>query len=186
MAVIAFNYLKKNCSVSIHREKKDELNPDLIVDNLRCEVKTIQEVDWGSDIDPDTGLGKKRTRGPDLCYDIGKFIEKKDSGYKGILQSDVLFADLTLKSFGSISKDIIGFGLGDKLQYGLPELKKYRIIFFSRFYLDCVGYYIDFEPRLWNLIDIASGIEYRNATLSFSIPADGKLHKIEIPEPPED
>jgi len=66
MAVIAFNYLKKKYSVSIPREKKNELNPDLIIDNLRCEVKTIQEADWEGDIDPDTGFGKLKTRGPDL------------------------------------------------------------------------------------------------------------------------
>jgi len=98
----------------------------------------------------------------------------------------VVLADLTLKSFGDISKDIRGFGLGDKLIYGLPEPKKNRIIFFSRHYLDCVGYYIDFEPRLWNLIDIASGFKYQKASFSFSIPADGKFHEINIPEPPED
>ncbi len=186
MAVIAFNYLKKKYSVSIPREKKTELNPDLIVDNLKCEVKTIQEADWGRDVDPDTGFGKLKTRGPDLCYDIGKFIGKVDSGYKGILQSDVVLADLTLKSFGEISKDVRGLGFGDKLKYGLPEPKKNRIIFFSRHYLDCVGYYIDFEPRLWNLIDIASGFEYQKATFSFSFPADGKPHEIKLPKPPDD
>lgn len=186
MAVIALNYLKKKYSVSIPREKKNELNPDLIIDNLRCEVKTIQEAEWGRDIDPETGLGKKRIRGPDLCYDIGKFIGKVDSGYKGILQADLVLADLTLKSFGEISKDIRGLGFGDKLKYGLPEPKKNRIIFFSKHYLDCVAYYIDFEPRLWNFIDIASGFGYQNAVFSFTIPADGKFHKIKIPEPPED
>jgi len=36
------------------------------------------------------------------------------------------------------------------------------------------------------LIDVASGFEYRNAILSFSIPADGKFHKIIIPNPPEE
>jgi len=186
MAVIAFHYFKKKKNVSIPREKKNELNPDLIIDNLRCEVKTIQEADWERDIDPDTGLGKKRTRGPDLCYDIGNFIGKVDSGYKGILQADLVLADLTLKSFGEISKDFRGYGIGDKLQYGLPEPKKNRIIFFSRHYLDCVGYYIDFEPRLWNLIDLASGFGYQKAIFSFSFPADGEFHKVKFPEPPED
>ncbi len=68
----------------------------------------------------------------------------------------------------------------------LSEPKKNRIIFFSWHYLDCVGYYIDFEPRLWNLNDLASGFEYRNATFSFSIPADGKSHEIKLPKPPDD
>jgi hypothetical protein len=186
MAVIALYYMKEGYHVSIPLENKEELNPDLIINNLKCEVKTIQEKDWEEEIDSETGFGKKRSRGPDLCYDIGAFIGKKNSGYKGILQGDVVFADLTLKSFGEVSSDIRGLGFGDKLRYGLPKLKNFRIIFFSRFLLECVGYYIDFEPRLWHLIDIASGFEYRRVVFSFNIPGDGKFHKINLPTPPED
>ncbi|MHA2126628.1 MAG: hypothetical protein ACW99E_15105 [Promethearchaeota archaeon] len=186
IAVIALFYLKEGHDVSIPFEKKNELNPDLTIDNLKCEVKTIQESDWTSEIDPATGFGKRKSRGPDLCYDLGTFIGKENSGYKGILQGDMVFADLTLKSFGDLSSNIRGLGHGDKLKYGLPIPKKYRMIFFSRHNLDCVGYYIDFEPRLWTLIDIASGIEYQRATFSFNIPGDGKFHKIKLPTPPED
>lgn len=184
MAVIALFYLEEGFEISIPLENKNELNPDLIINDFRCEVKTIQQSDWESEIDPDTGFGKRKYRGPDICYDIGKFIEKEDSGYKGILQGEVIFADLTLKSFGEVSGTLIGLGFGDKLKYGLPELKKCRIIFFSRHYLNCVGYFIDFEPRLWNLIDLASGMEYQRAVFSFTVPGNGKPHKITLPSPP--
>lgn len=123
MAVIALNYLKEGYNVSIPPEKENELNPDLIINDLKCEVKTIQESDWTKEIDHETGFGKRKSRGPDLCYDIGTFIGKENSGYKGILQGDVVFADLTLKSFGEIFGDIRGLGYGDKLKYGLPKLK---------------------------------------------------------------
>jgi hypothetical protein len=186
MATIALHYLNEGRMVSIPTEKDDQLNPDLIIDNFKCEVKTIQEKDWEKEIDPETGFGKVKSRGADLCYDVGKFIEKENSGYKGILQAEMVFADLTLKSFGEVSKDIRGFGYEDNFKKGLPELKKYRIVFFSRYNLECVAYYVDFEPRLWKLINLASGIEYQPAKLSFSIPADGKPHRIEIPPPPEE
>ncbi len=186
IAVIALYYLKEKFEVSIPLEKQEEYNPDLIINNLKCEVKTIQESDWEKDLDPETGFGKKKTRGPDLSYDIGTFIRKEDSGYKGILQGDVVFADLTLKSFGEISKDIRGFGYGDRLKYGLPNPIKCRFIFFSRFDLNFFGYYIDFEPRLWNLITIASGFEYRKFVFSSSLPADGKFHELKLPTPPDD
>lgn len=186
MAVIAYYYLSNGFKVSIPIEKKEEINPDLIINNLRCEVKTIQESDWSKEIDPETGFGKKKSRGPDICYDIGVFIAKKNSGYKGILQGEVVFADLTLKSFGEFTGTIRSLGHEDKLKYGLPTPKKCRIIFFSRTYLNCIGYYIDFEPRLWNTINVASSMEYQKAILSFSLPGDGKLHKITLPTPPED
>lgn len=186
MAVIALYYLKEGFTISISLEKENELNPDLLINNLKCEIKTIQESDWTREIDPKTGFGKRKTRGPDLCYDIGKFIGKVNSGYKGILQGDVVFANLTLKSFGELSSDLRGLGHGDKLKYGLPEPKKCRIIFFSRIYLNCIGYYIDFEPRLWNIIEIASGFEYQRVIFSFDMPADEKSHEIKLPIPLED
>ena len=172
--------------VKIPLENEDHPNPDLIINDIKCEVKTIQEYDWSKDIDPETGFGKKKERGQDLCYDIGTFIAKEKSGYKGILQGEMIFADLTLKSLGEVISSIKEFGHGDKLKYGLPEIKKYRILYFSRIYLDCVCYYIDFEPRLWNLIDVASGLEYQRAIHTFKIPADGKSHKVKLPAPPVD
>lgn len=45
MAVIALYYLKEGFEVSIPLEKLDEKNPDLIITNLKCEIKTIQESD---------------------------------------------------------------------------------------------------------------------------------------------
>ena len=185
MSVIALNYLRMGLKVSIPTEQQNEHNPDLIINDLKCEIKTIQEKDWSKEIDPETGFGKRKPRGPDLCYDIGNFIAKEKSGYKGILQGDVVFADLTLKSLGDICKDIKGLGFGDQLEYGLPELKKHRIIFFARFDLNCVAYTIDLESRLWNLVQISSGFEYQPATFSFSFPADGKFNKINFPSPPK-
>lgn len=60
MAVIALYYLKEGYNVSIPIEKKNELNPDLIINSLKCEVKTIQESDCTREIDPETGFGKKK------------------------------------------------------------------------------------------------------------------------------
>jgi len=186
MVVIALNYLKKGFNVKIPFEGENKKNPDLIINELRCEIKTIQEKDWLKEIDTETGLGKRKSRGPDICYDLGTFIAKEKSGYKGILQGDVIFADLTLKSFGETFSDVKGLGYGDKLHYGLSELKKCRIIFIARFDLDCIAYYIDFEPRLWDLINIATGFEYQPAVFSFSIPANGIFRKVNFPNPPED
>ncbi len=184
MVTITLYYLKQNFIVSIPKGKKKGLNPDLTINDLKCEVKTIQEADWEWDVDPETGFGKRKTKGPDLCYDLGTFIRKENSGYKGIRQGDMVFVDLTLKSLGDTLSTIRGLGYRDLIEYGLPDPKKYRIIFFTLFKLEIVGYYIDFEPRLWNLIDIVSGIEYQKARFSFSIAADGKFHKVNIPPPP--
>jgi len=185
IAVVALYYLDKGCEVSIPLEKKNEKNPDLIINDLKCEIKTIQESDWTNEIDPETRFGKEKSNEPDLCYDIGIFIAKENSGYKGILQGDVIFADLGLKSFGSLFGILRGLGYGDKLKYELSTPKKCRIIYFSRFNLTCVGHYIDFQPSLWNMVKIASTMSYQRAILSFQIPGDEKPHKIELPHPLE-
>lgn len=123
-------------------------------------------------------MGKEKSKEPDLCYDIGTFIAKENCGHKGILQGDVIFADLGLKSFGDFFGTLRSLGHGDKLKYKLPKPKKCRIIFFSRFNLNCIGHYIDFQPILWKTINFASKMRYQRAILSFEIPADGKSHKV--------
>ena len=185
MAIIALYYMNYGYNVEIPFEKSNQYNPDLLINDLKCEIKTIHESDWMRDVDPDTGFGKEKFHGSDVCYDIGTFIGKENSGYKGILQGDVIFADLTLKSLGNLLSTIKFFLKENKMEYTLPEPKKHRIIYFSRRFKECKGYYLDFDPKLWNLIEIASKIMYQKAMFSFRAPANGKFHKVELPEPPE-
>jgi hypothetical protein len=185
MATIALNYLNNGYVVSIPHEVKNQYNPDLIINSINSEIKTILQSDWTKDIDPETGYGKERSRGEDICYDIGAFIGKKNSGYKGILQSDLIFADLSQKSLGELLADSYMFGFNDKINFIMPEPKKFRIIFFYKHFTNCKGYYLDFEPKLWNLINVASGINYIRTMFKFDIPGNGKMHKIDLPPPPK-
>lgn len=43
MALIAYYYLKEGYEVMIPFEKEGQLNPDLIINNLKCEIKTNQK-----------------------------------------------------------------------------------------------------------------------------------------------
>jgi len=146
MASIALAYLRNGSSIEIPTERKNRSNPDLVIDGLDCEVKVIDESDWTADMDPLTGLGRKRLLSKDLCYDIGKFISKKDSGHKGIRQADCVFADLSLKSFGLI-EELTALKSGV-----LPDLKKHRIIYFAKVITEFLGFYLDVDPKLWELI----------------------------------
>ncbi len=162
MSVIMLYYLKKGFEVEVVTEDTHK-TPDLKINNLNCEIKTLMEWDWTVEMDPSTGEGKEKSYSENLCYDIGAFIAKRNSGHKGIKQSDVIFADLSLKSLGEL------FDLPSDLKFDdsslekflklvensrleLPELKKNRIIFFSRIGTNCFGFYIDFQPELWTLI----------------------------------
>ncbi|MFX0132206.1 MAG: hypothetical protein ACFFDN_01040 [Candidatus Hodarchaeota archaeon] len=185
MATITLYYLNNGYKVSIPFEKKNQYNPDLIINNLKSEIKTILSSDWTKDIDPETGFGKECSRGEDICYDLGTFIGKKNSGFKGILQSDLIFADLSEKSLGELLKDAFMYGFKDKIKFILPEPKKSRIIYFYRYFIYCKGYYLDFQPKLWNLINVASKISYIKSIIKFDIPRNGKMHKIELPPPPK-
>jgi hypothetical protein len=104
MASVALFYLRQGSSVIIPLETANQFNPDLVIDGWDCEIKTVDESDWTRDIDPSTGKGKTYILSEDICFDIGQFISKRDSGHKGIKQSDVIFADLSFKSFGWIEK----------------------------------------------------------------------------------
>jgi len=162
MSVIMFYYLKKGLKVELVIENTYK-TPDLKINDLNCEIKTLMEWDWTEEMNPLTGKGKKKSLSENLCYDIGTFIEKRNSGHKGIKQSDVIFADLSLKSLGEL------FDLPSEIQFDdssleehlklvedsrleLPELKENRIIFFSRIKTECFGFYVDFQPELWSFI----------------------------------
>ncbi len=146
LATIVLHYLKKGSKVVIPKEVDGRYNPDLIIDNYHCEIKVINESDWTQEIDLETGRGRQRELSQDLCYDIGQFISKKDSGHKGIKQSDIVFADLSFKSFGWIEK------ITGKHNSGFPNLKKYRIVYFTKKITDISSYYLEFDPLLWELI----------------------------------
>jgi len=139
LASVALYYLNRGMEVKIIREQDNKPNPDLMIDSKKCEIKVIQEADW---------ITKEHELFLDICYDIGTFIRKKGSGYKGIKQSQVIFADLSLKSFGWLKKLLEKEERG----YTFPEIREDRIIFFARRILDFTGFYVDFDPTLWNLI----------------------------------
>jgi hypothetical protein len=157
MASVALFYLRHGFSVAIPSETKDQFNPDLVLDGWNCEIKTVDASDWTRDLDPSTGKGKARFLSEDICYDVGQFISKRDSGHKGIKQSDVVFADLSLKSIGWIEK-ITGVK-----RDGFPELKKCRIIYFTKKITQFSSFYLDFDPHLWELIKTT------DAKLSFGV-----------------
>ena len=79
---------------------------------------------------------------------MGKFLEKVDSGHKGIKQADIVFADLSYQYFGWLKK------IQDEkmIKHELPDLQNYRIIFFAKKILDFSGFYLDIDPRLWKVI----------------------------------
>jgi len=125
MSFIDLYYLNKDSNVIITKEEDNQLNPDLIIDNFKFDVKTIAESDWTTEINPETGQSDDRLLAEDLCYDLGTFIRNR--GYKGIKQADVVFADLSQKAIGRL---YIIFGTKSiEISRGLPELKKNRIIF---------------------------------------------------------
>lgn len=173
MSMIALHYLNKNSEVIIPKERKNQKNPDLIIDGYKCDIKTIDRADWTADVNLDTGTGKERLLSEDLCYDIGIFIAKKNSGHKGIKQADIIFADLSLKSIGTFFMIFNSIGL--KLPFNqLPVLKKNRIIYFSRGVRDCKGFYIDIQPEFWKFIK-ETNQTYKNV-ISLPLPK----RKIEI------
>jgi len=180
---IALHYLKKECDISIPNEQKGKKNPDLIINNIKCEIKCVDSSDWTKEVLNNnenhflrTGEGPKHELAEDICFDIGKFIEKEKSGFKGIKQGDVIFADLTQK--WSLMKWML-ITLEHKTKFSLPNIKKFRIIFFTRDNIDFSGFYVDFDPRLWKLI--------RNTKTIYGIhippPLSVKEEKWETKEP---
>ncbi len=166
MSVIALYYLNKGCVVTIPYEKRDQKNPDLIINDLKCEIKTVLESDWTKKMDPLTGKGEERKYSENICYDLGTFIANKVA--RGIGQSEVIFADLSLKHFGDITRtalsdksaltteELSSYGNFFKILSGtlleLPDPKKNRIIVFSRVNTDCYGFFLDLQFELWDFI----------------------------------
>jgi hypothetical protein len=154
MSVIASYYLDRGHKVEIQRESLDGKNPDLVIDGIACEIKTVRESDWVAEAINEneeeffaTGHGKRHDLAKDICYDVGTF--SRNRGHKGIRQSDLIFADLSLKSLRRLMR------LAKDIEFHLPELRKHRVIFFARKNLECTGFYIDFDPNLWELIKTA-------------------------------
>lgn len=177
MSMITLHYLNEGSEVIIPKEKKNQKNPDLIIDGYKCDIKTIDRADWTADIDFDTGTGKERLLSVDICYDIGTFIAKQNSGHKGIKQADIIFADLSLKSIGTFF--MIFNSIGRELPFDeLPDLKRNRIIYFSREIRDCKGFYIDFQPEFWKFIK-ETNQTYKNV---ISLPLPKKKIEIYIQE----
>lgn len=154
LSAIVLYYLKNEFNVDIPKEQKNKYNPDMIINGLNCEVKVVEESDWTLDINPRTGQGKNRILSEDIAYDIGKFISNR--ACEGIKQGDVILADLSLKSFDMIREN----GWITKNRPGLADLQKYRIIYFAREIIYFDSFFIDFDPRLWQLIK-ASKDRYR-------------------------
>ena len=144
MASVALFYLSQGSSVEIPLETKGQFNPDLVIDGYKCEIKTRDEsIGY---INPSTGKGTQEPLSENICFHIGEFFKTKGGGHKGIKQSDVVFADLSKKSFDWIEKST-----GVKRD-GFPELKRYRIIFFAKKITQFSSFYLDFDPHLWDLI----------------------------------
>lgn len=156
LAFLTFYFLNKNFEVEIPFENKTGYNPDLIINGLNCEVKTLEELDLMKDIEEDGKQFRVHTYGSDLSYDIGTFIASKTRGYKGIKQGDFIFADLTLKSLGRILIDKIRELMKENKKdiCKLSELTKNRIIYFAQMYGNCISYYVDVDPTLWEFIKL--------------------------------
>jgi hypothetical protein len=121
LASVALYYLNLGYKVEIIEEKEGEPNPDLLINELQCEIKVIQESNWITNYSVKTGKTEEHELFLDLCFDMGEFIKKKGSGFKGIKQSQIIFADLSLKSFGWLKK-ILDENKDEK--YDFPELKE--------------------------------------------------------------
>jgi hypothetical protein len=146
LAALVLYYLNKGSEVTIEKEESNAYNPDLIIDRFHCELKVVDASDWTGDIDPSSGQGRQRSLSESICFDIGTFL--RDRGYKGIKQADVVFADLSLKSLGLVHEN----GWITAHKSGLPALRQHRIVYFVKEIIQYYGFFIDFDPDLWDLI----------------------------------
>lgn len=154
LASTALFYLENGCKVEIKKEKEDQYNPDLLINGIDCEVKVLQEPSWISDVN-ENGQTKEHDLFLDLSYDLGCFLSKENSGYKGIKQADVVLADLSNRSLSWIKKFM---EYQNKFPVScFPEIKRNRIIYFTRKIKEFSGFYIDFQPELWRIIKNNSG-----------------------------
>ncbi len=147
LASLFLYYLNCGFQPCLQKETNEHTTADFVLDGLRCELKVVDESDWSKDINHSTGRGKRKDLSEDICFDLGRFLSNK-SGRKGIIQADVVFADLSLKSLGWVNQN----GWITKNRPGLPKPKKHRIIYFSREIIYYDGFFVDFSAKLWNLI----------------------------------
>jgi len=157
ISVIAVDYLEKCHEVKLFPKTGTHRKPDLLIDNVICNVKAIRESDWTQEIGESerrkedfikTGKGPRHKIRDEICYDIGRAIGNR--GSEGIQQAEMLLVDLSLKSLPWLHR------MGGVRKQKLPCPKKHRIVFFSWEYGGdmpaCSGYYLDVAPSLWEAI----------------------------------
>jgi hypothetical protein len=156
VSVVAVDYLEKRHEVKLFPKTGIGRNPDLLIDDVTCDVKARREADWTQEIKESerkkefvaTGKGPCHEIRDDICYDIGMAIGNR--GSKGIQQAEMLLVDLSLKSLPWLHR------MGGVRKQKLPCPKKHRIVFFTWEYGGdmpaCSGYYLDLEPSLWKAI----------------------------------
>jgi hypothetical protein len=151
IAIVTLHYLRRGHLVELPKESKNQKNCDLIIDEIKCDVKSINQFDWSKEALSKnrehfikTGQGLEHNLSEDICFDVGEFI--KNRGFNGIKQADLIFVNLSKKSLGTL------FRIESIKKIDLPKLKKYRIIFFSNYLLELNGFHIDFSGTIWNYI----------------------------------
>ncbi len=164
LAMITYYYLKRGHNVKLYPKqnnpvKKKIKNPDLEINGISCDIKTLALEKGDAIYNIETGRHAKKILGKDILYDIGTSISNRL--FKGILQAEVVFIDLTARlSWGGSNNlfKLINSLNANKLNTPLPninEMEKNRVIFFTRDFnkfRELIGFYIDFQPELWNLI----------------------------------
>lgn len=155
---VCVNYLESGHTVQLFPTSDTEKRPDILIDGIFCDVKVIQEADWTKEALRDehiaefrkTGWGPSHYISDDVCYDVGMSISNRAT--KGIKQADMLLVDLSLKSLRRL------YEAGVVKEQKLPDPRKNRVVFFCRSYGDsssvfnCFGYYLDFDPSLWDVV----------------------------------
>ena len=175
---VCVNYLESGHNVQLFPTSDTGKKPDILIDGIFCDVKVIQEADWTKEALKDehiaefrkTGFGPWHDISGDVCFDVGMSINKRAA--KGIKQADMLLVDLSLKSLGNLlSWHPVG-GVKE-----LPDPRKNRVVFFGRSYSDsssvfnCLGYYLDFDPSLWDIV------KYINEKTSMGVFPPPRQHK---------
>lgn len=135
--------------------KSQQPSPDLSVNGIPADLKVIQATDWGA---RHANKGNEFTTqlSKDLCYDIGTAIRNRL--HEAVVQSDLVFIDLSSKSMGSLYIDE-RFDSSDEI---LPQPQRYRVVFFCKVgpnrFLDRQGSFsffgaaVDFDKNLWCFI----------------------------------
>lgn len=169
ISVLAIEYLSRGFPVALSPQIKADKKPDLMINNILCDVKTIRETDWLKEAVTEanvkkfrqTGMGPPLTISERITYEVGMAI--RDRALEGIRQADMLYFDFSLKYLPWL------YRIGKVEEKELPQPKKYRFAFFDWVYgdkdrkRDCSGYYIDLDSSLWDVLrycdkKMASGI----------------------------